>query len=153
MKHFTPVLASLAVLITFVLWCCTESAPHPALTTTAKKGNALDTCSVFAIDPTLAGQEQRLWWSKRTAINSVLGKTTSPADTNLIAKSFHIRKCDLLGMLKALSDTTAYRADSIWASLAIRNNQITLIFHDYDLRARKEVYYDFTRPCPPGVCE
>ncbi|MEO6039963.1 MAG: hypothetical protein ABIQ93_16240 [Saprospiraceae bacterium] len=152
MRYFTPLFASLLVLSTLLLWCCTQSAPRPEGMTTTKKATPFDSCSVDAIDSTTAMSEKNAWLSKRAALIAMIAHS-SPGDSIFLAKSFRLHKCDIVGMMNALTDTTAYRSDSIWATLAIRNNQVTLIFHDFDLKGKKEVYYDFSRPCPPGVCE
>ncbi|MEO6760025.1 MAG: hypothetical protein ABIO24_11275 [Saprospiraceae bacterium] len=152
MKHFMPVYATLLVLAFFTLWCCTDIPPSPKPMTTSGPVIPLDTCSVDALNTTTAMAEKNAWLDKRRSMIGNMART-NPGDSMFLAKSFRLRKCDITGMLAALSDTTAYRRDSIWATLAIRNNQVTLIFHDYDLKRKTEVYYDFSRPCPPGICE
>lgn len=151
MKHFSLLYASLMALALVVMWCCTQpgttadkSAPTERTATGVRYGDSIPTDRAL--------REESLWLTKRDSLIALIKPRNAP-DTAFLAKSFLIHKQDLTGMLNALKDSTRFGRDSIWASLGIRNNEITLIFHDFDRQRGVEVYFDFSKPCPPGICE
>lgn len=99
----------------------------------------------YEIDSLTATSEKNLWLAERDTIINAL----DDRDSTFIVEGFRIHRADLEGMLRALRDTTHSYHDSIWAMLGLRNDTVTLIFQTRDRATGKEVYYDFTQPCPP----
>ncbi len=155
MKHYLPFLSSLFAIMILIV-SCTPASQKAEPATVGQSPVHSDTCSVDSISKTVFLQERSAWLTKRAALVQLLVANRMAADTVYLAKSFRLHKCDLTGVINALTDTTTTDGskDSIWATLAIRNtNQVTLIMHAQDKKTKKDVYYDFSRPCPPGTCE
>lgn len=127
------------LLFAALYYCTSPGSPKPEVVT----GHT--TRLVDSIDATTATNEKNSWIAERSMIDERLGD----ADTNFIVEGFRIHRGDLEGMLNALNDSTRAFQDSVWAMLGIRNDTLTLIFQTRDRKTGKEVYYDFTSPCPP----
>lgn len=152
MNHSSLFYAGVAVVLSAALWCCTQPGPQPSDTALQKPAlSATAIRRVDSISAATAREEERNWLDKRAALIAAIGAKNP--DTIFLAKGFRVHKQDLTAMLNALNDTTTYGKDSIWALIGIRKGGPTLIFQDYDRRQRREIYYDFSKPCPPGTCE
>lgn len=135
-------LAGFLALLTFQYFCTSGGSPRQAGdgTLTGKQPY-----TNYEIDSLTATSEKNLWLAERDTIINAL----DDRDSTFIVEGFRIHRADLEGMLRALRDTTHSYHDSIWAMLGLRNDTVTLIFQTRDRATGKEVYYDFTQPCPP----
>lgn len=139
MKQFRLLPGFFLTLIAALCYCTSPGSPK-ADVLTGDTPRAVD-----SIDATTATTEKNSWIAERTMIDERLGDT----DTNFIVEGFRIHRGDLEGMLNALNDSASAYPDSVWAMLGIRNDTLTLIFQTRDKKTGREVYYDFTSPCPP----
>jgi hypothetical protein len=133
-----------------VVWSCSQVTPPKDIKNTMVGLQCVTTVKNDSISAATAEAEKALWEVARGNIITTLGGPTGK-NAKYIVDGFRIHKDDLIGMLNALCDTTGHTPrDSIFAMLALRNDTITLIFQDRNVQTHKNVYYDFSKPCPPN---
>jgi hypothetical protein len=121
------------------------TAPETPKDTTLKTTVAAFNTDSIATSIALA--EEASWQTARSVMMPQVGQ-----NAQYLVNGFQVPVQDLKGILAAYEDGANSSPDSIFAMLAIRGTNTTLIFHVKDRKTGKTVYYDFSRPCPP-VCD